>query len=171
MISDIGEGKVLRPEAEKADPTRHRASYGVIDFRAPEIRSGEGWSIAADVFSFGVIACRMMECRRIACTLPPPEQVLAEVEKSCPDFKRDDERIAYIVPKLLKKTITHCFERKPEDRPKMRQVVYRLDDCTMEFLGKKVQWTFWNWEKTLAEAFTGTHQSLARSWQHVDGEF
>lgn len=158
MISDIGEGKVLRPEAEKADPTGHRASYGAVDYRAPEIERGEPYTPSSDVFSYGVIACRIMDCRRAACKAPPQEEVLADVEKRLPEFKRDTEHIAYIVPKLLKKEIEPCLAGNPEARPKMRPVALGLDDCTMQFFSDKVQWTYWNWDESLAEARKGVQK-------------
>ncbi|KAN0066969.1 Protein kinase-like domain containing protein [Elaphomyces granulatus] len=154
MITDFGEGKVLKPGQEKRDPTDHHASYGVLEFRAPEVHGNQGWSTKAEAFSFGVIACKIMECRRRVCTTPPPEWVLSEVEVKHHDLRQNVDMIAHIVPARLKSTIEPCLSYSPDDRPSMREVVDALDDLTIDFTAdsegkRKVKWVCWRWDESL----------------------
>jgi hypothetical protein len=166
MITDIGEGKVLNPSQEVRDLTYHRASYGAVEFRAPEIRGNQGWSTKAEVFSFGVIACKIMECRNYICPSPTPEWVLLEVEREHPSLRQDADMIAHIVPAGLKGAIEPCLAHSPDDRPSMRDVIDALDDLddlddlTSDFTAdtiekgakRKVKWVFWNWNESLKES-------------------
>jgi serine/threonine protein kinase len=81
LITDIGEGKILREGKEFADVSDHLASYGSIDFRAPEVHGSDGWTPKAEVFSFGVIACKIFRIRQYACTAAPPAWVVERTHK------------------------------------------------------------------------------------------
>jgi serine/threonine protein kinase len=153
MITDFGEGKVLKPGQEVRDPIHHRASYGAVEFRAPEVHGNQGWSTKAEAFSFGVIACKIMECRRDICTAPPPEWVLSEVEVKHHDLRQN----AYIVPAGLKSTIEPCLSYSPDDRPSIKEVVDALNGLMIDFTAdskhkedkRKVKWVYWQWNESL----------------------
>jgi hypothetical protein len=165
MITDIGEGKVLKPGQDVRDLTDHRPSYGAVEFRAPEVRGKEGWSTKAEVFSFGVIACKIMEYRRHISTSLPPEWVLSELGDNHSGLKQDADTAAHIVPARLKSAIKPCLSHSPDDRPSMRDVVRTLDDLMDEFIPdsilkdkRKVKWVNWKWNESLRDGRLGPSQ-------------
>lgn len=171
LISDVGEGKILREGVEIQHPSDHLASYGAIEFRAPEVYGGEGWTTKAEVFSFGVIATKIMQARRIACAADPPSWV----PKSVLDAGKHMKPVE-LVPVAFKTAIERCLQFSPDKRPTLREVVRQLDDLSDDFLPVTnsdagslndpaegivpspetyedepldVQWTYWDWKKTL----------------------
>ena len=144
----------------KTDPTGHRASYGAIDYRAPEVDRGDSYTAASDVFSYGVVACRMMECRLFTCQEAPSESVLAKVERSSPGFKRDSEHVKYIVPAIVKKAIEPCLSPNPKGRPPAGP----LHRVALSAKDERTQWTYWNWDQTIAMARAGFLQPSYKSW-------
>ncbi|KAH8592166.1 hypothetical protein B0O99DRAFT_247267 [Bisporella sp. PMI_857] len=157
IITDIGEGKVLSPEKAVMGPTNTRSSYGAVDFRAPEVHGHTGWSTKAEVFSFGVIACKILECKSLIPTTTP-DWVLSEAQENLSQALTSSDMIAHIVPAGLQKVIERCLSNLPEDRPSMRDTVLELDDITGNFTSdtmdpggkRRITWVYWNWSETLA---------------------
>ena len=157
MISDIGEGKALNPTAEKLDLTRAYASYGAVEFRAPEVRSNEGWSFLAEAFSFGVITSKILNCRHIGCRAPPPDSILSRVSVYKDRETVPSNPVEYIVPTAVRKAIEPCMSHSPECRPAMRKVVLALDEVFPAVLpggpslenDSKIKWTYWRWTDSL----------------------
>ncbi|KAH8689276.1 kinase-like domain-containing protein [Phaeosphaeriaceae sp. PMI808] len=157
LIGDIGEGKILSTTHEVKSAMDHWASYGAIEFRAPEIFGPRGWSTKAEVFSFGIIASKILECRRFVCPASPPEWALSELEHCYPGIRQDQDMMAHVVPDSLKKAIEPCLSYSPNDRPTMKNVVHALDDMSSEFWtedfsvsedNRKVKWTYWAWDES-----------------------
>jgi Protein tyrosine and serine/threonine kinase len=157
MISDIGEGKILNQSQEFRDSSSPRASYGAVDFRAPEVYDSEGWSPKAEVFSFGVIACKIMQCRRYECISATPAWVISQVEEQYPGLGQDEEMMAHIVPAGVRKALEPCLSYSPDDRPFMKDVVLQLDKFSEEFLNDDgeyceddvhIRWIYWNWSES-----------------------
>lgn len=175
LISYVGEGKILRDGVEFERPFDNLASYGAIDFRAPEVHGGEGWTPKAEVFSFGVIVTKILQARRSACTAEPPSWVLESLKDT--EAQTDE---AELVPVILKKAIERCLQFSPDDRSTMGEIVHYLDNLPGEFVPKsssdientrgsiddaedevlpleevtsaktlKVEWTYWDWRQTL----------------------
>jgi protein tyrosine kinase len=141
LISDIGEGKMLRQGQEFRDPSNHLASYGAVEFRAPEVRGGEGWTTNAEVFSFGVIACKVLQIRNAVCTAAPPNNLVAKLRRKSHRSLLDAETMTYFVPSILREAIGPCLEYLPVRRPTMRQVVQLLDDLSVEFVPSSDSYT------------------------------
>jgi len=163
IITDIGEGKVLNPDKEVIDLTKPRLSYGAVDFRAPEVHGQTGWSTKAEVFSFGVISCKILDCKSLA-PMFPPDWVLSEVQEQHPGQAFSMDMIAHIVPAGLKKVIEACLSYSIEDRPSMRDTVLALDEVTSGFTSdsmklngkRKIRWMYWNWNESLTHGRKGT---------------
>jgi hypothetical protein len=174
LLTDIGEGKVLRPSQQFDDPTTaHRASYGAIDFRAPEVHGSQGWSAAAEVFSFAVMACKIFDLRRYVCRAKPPDELLARVERDIPGIRENAKMAAMIVPAKVREAVEPCLLHLPGSRPTIREVIRILDELTEKFTsdkmvleetgedekgqeGASVKWTSWDWNKSLIEGRLGT---------------
>lgn len=88
LISDADEEKLLRPESEINDSSTRRASYGTSEFRAPGVQSGQGWSTKAEALSFGIIACKVLNCRLDVSTERSPEVIISVLEKSYLGLKK-----------------------------------------------------------------------------------
>jgi len=158
IVSDIGEGKVL--DTRDVDISAG-ASYGCSEFRAPEVRGTQGWSSAADVFSFGVLCCKVLEIHvniRMG-SIPKKLQHTA--------LNSNEE----LVPEEIKTTVEACLRREPKDRPSIRSVITDLDRLTVKFwyeekgyttqsalkdepeeLLKQLEWSALNWSRALAVA-------------------
>lgn len=63
-----------------------QASYGAVDYRVLEVSQNEGWTVQADVYSFGVL-CRKVFCRAVGCTSAPPDWVIKNVGSLTDDLK------------------------------------------------------------------------------------
>lgn len=113
LISDVGEGKVLRSDTEINDSKGRRASYGALEFRAPEIQGGQGWSTKAEAFSFGVIACKVLNCRLDVSKARPPGETLSVLETEHSVSEDFAEIIAQIVPTAIKDAIQPCLSDSP----------------------------------------------------------
>lgn len=166
LLTDIGEGKMLDSKQEIHDPTAHIASYGAKDFRAPEIRGSQNWSTEAEVFSFGVIMCKILDRRRLDCQSAPPNHVTAEVGKLRAGLIHRVEQHGQIVPSDLMEIGKRCLSRLPSERPSARDITRVLDDlfmhigADMESNGeeRRVVWAIWNWNESLACGRRGPQQ-------------
>ena len=128
LISDVGEGKILREGIEFEHPSENLASYGAEEFRAPEVRGGEGWTPKAEVFSFGVIATKILQARRVACTAEPPIWAL----RSAGDTEHSSENDE-LVPVIFKKAIEPCLQFLAKDRVDLKKVLAHLGDLQTDF--------------------------------------
>lgn len=159
IVTDIGEGKIL--DTRDVDVAAG-ASYGCSEFRAPEVRGVQGWSSAADVFSFGVLCCKVLELRINVCnaTLPGKLQQLAQ-----------NSDVEDLMPKEIATILQSCLSRTPSDRPGIRSVIKGLNRLSQDFwyeekgytahaalrdepeeLLNQIQWCLFNWEEALAIA-------------------
>jgi serine/threonine protein kinase len=159
IVTDIGEGKVLDTRGIE---TSAGASYGCSEFRAPEVRGAQGWSSAADVFSFGVLCCKVLELWADVCTSP----IANKLRKLVPGLDGEE-----IVPKEIKKVVEGCLSRGPTERLSIGSVITELDRLSGKFwyeekgytsqsalkdepeeLLKQIEWRSLNWRQTLAVA-------------------
>ncbi|KAF2971790.1 hypothetical protein GQX73_g1784 [Xylaria multiplex] len=161
MLGDLGEGKKLDPSA--TGQWNYYASYGAIDYRAPE-QFETGFdnnnlfaAMAAEVYSFGKLACKLLECH-MNCTLlceSIPNEVLMDASSS---FSPEElaQELEFLVPTTIRDTVGLCLSQLPAMRPHMEEVGRNLEDlwCDLkeddsdnreeEF---KVKWCLWNWKK------------------------
>ena len=170
LISDVGEGKLLRLGSEMNDSSSRRASYGASEFRAPEVQSGQGWSTKAEVFSFGVIACKVLNCRLDVSKERPPEEILSFLEKEFPMAEKTSEMAAQVVPAAVKKAIEPCLSDSPTTRPDMKAVVRALEDLLRDIdfdifpeEEKRLRWTYWDWNQSCYEGRRRTTSAIGRA--------
>lgn len=162
IITDLGEGKDLSQSSVQASNADHWASYGAVDYRAPEVNGSAGWSTKAEVFSFAVIAMKILDCRRFTCKSPPPDWVLQQLETTLPLIRSDSELQAQIVPYALMEILEPCLDLDPNQRQEMHPVVLELDDLSMDFFSEDpnrfddpdlpVEWTVWKWNAIRARS-------------------
>jgi hypothetical protein len=85
-VIDLGESKVLG--VKSADMLAvGRARYNAVDYRALEVSQNEGWTVQADVYSFGVLCRKVLTCRAVECTSAPPDWVINNVGSLTDDLK------------------------------------------------------------------------------------
>lgn len=157
IVTDIGEGKIL--DARGIENSAG-ASYGCSEFRAPEVHGAQGWSLAADVFSFGVICCKVLELRANVSTGPVPTALRQFISGS------DGEEL---VPEEIKSILEGCLKPEAINRPTIRSVITDLNNLSRKFwyeedgythqsalkeepetLLKQIQWTSFSWRRALA---------------------
>ncbi|KAL3460054.1 kinase-like domain-containing protein [Aspergillus heterothallicus] len=166
LISDLGEGKILDAEHEIRNRFDARASYGALEFRAPEVNGSFGWSPKAETFSFGVIATKLIECRGYTCAASPPESVVSNcsnLHNTSSDTAGDNGSTVHLLPFALKTAIEPCFSHDPANRPALRDVVRVLEAAGSQFWadGKYsedatgVTWTYWDWRESLMRGLSG----------------
>lgn len=144
----MGEGKHLDRDREVM--TAAGASYGCRDFRAPEIRGSQGWTTKADVFSFGIICCKVIELHARICTASVPKAL----RKLIPDALHEK-----VMPERLKIVVENCLKRSPSERANIRPMITLLDELSLDFTiekedgpGTKIKWTTWDWRGAKAAA-------------------
>jgi hypothetical protein len=165
VVTDIGEGKVFQTQEQDLLSVDHWASYGATDFRAPEVNGRRGWSTKAEVFSFGIIATTILDCRRFSCTFPPPTWVLEKLQKTYPLMSQNPVMVAHIIPQSLKDVLETCLQSDAAERPEIRPVVRSLDNTSMEFFSEdpdrfekpdlQIEWTIWPWNETKVQGRRG----------------
>ena len=131
---------------------------GAKQFRAPEIRGGKGWTVKADVFAFGVLACKLLDLRVQVCGHSTQETSVLAQPESTPYVRS--------IPERLKKPLDACMSREPDERPSMRSVIRILDDFSVDLLSKEPMMVMWDWNKTLADA-----RSLGSGWLPGDEDY
>lgn len=172
-ISDLGESKILQPGREFREETNANRSYGAVELRAPEVAGSAGWTTLAEVFSFGVIACKLLDIRQSAYDETPSTTFLTSVQSQSPQTVEiaDARTDAHIVPTKLKKVLSACLRRDATRRPGMNKATTYLDDISDELMSARperdrsqVECTYWDWNKALARAQSGS-RSLATTPQ------
>ncbi|KAL3487255.1 hypothetical protein BJX62DRAFT_9533 [Aspergillus germanicus] len=166
LISDLGEGKVLNAENKIRCQFDSRASYGALEFRAPEVNGSFGWSPKAETFSFAVIATKLIECRAYTCSASPPQFIVSRCLNLINIYSDTDtakQNRGHLLPTALRDSIEPCFCHDPADRPSLRDVVRMLEDAGSQFWtggeysedSTDVKWTYWDWKEPLRRGLTG----------------
>jgi serine/threonine-protein kinase len=125
----------LTPQAARALPgadaalTRTGIIMGTPRYMAPEMfRSARNAKPAADVFSFGVIACEMLSGRD-----PLAEGPTAAAPRARGGSERPRAVLASLCPDLdprLTSLVDRCMQRDPAERPSAEELVRALDGRT-----------------------------------------
>ncbi|KAL4983328.1 hypothetical protein BDW68DRAFT_169172, partial [Aspergillus falconensis] len=183
LISDLGEGKILDAMHEIRSRFDSRASYGALEFRAPEVNGSFGWSPKAETFSFGVIATKLIECRGYTCSASPPQLIVSRCSNlhNIPsDTNTDKGNAVHLLPTALRDAIEPCFSHDPADRPSLRDVVRMLEDAGSQFWTEGrynedntgVNWTYWDWREPLRRGLSGEdNQPQLRSQDDRRGSY
>ncbi|RIB21292.1 kinase-like domain-containing protein [Gigaspora rosea] len=118
-ISDLGLCKPLDDENSKD-------IYGVIPYVAPEVFSDASYSLASDVYSFGIIASEVVSGN-------PPFYNKAHDQGLVFDiFMGRRPQLPQEIPQHLKKLLFKCWDVNPNERPTMQQIHKKLDQWKHE---------------------------------------
>jgi serine/threonine protein kinase len=168
LISDLGEGKQLTQQLPGMTSSETAfASYGAIDFRAPEQLQGlpNIDAFAAEVFTFGVVACKLLNCRSLVSSVEIPSYIRASAAEDIAELnhrrtEKKELQDGHIVPRAIRRVISSCLSHRGCDRPDMSHVLDELEDITSTFTednmeqqaGRTVDWCYWDWEATFRAA-------------------
>ncbi|CVL07486.1 uncharacterized protein FMAN_14390 [Fusarium mangiferae] len=170
LISDLGEGKQLTQQLTSMISSETAfASYGAIDFRAPEQLLGlpNIDAFAAEVFTFGIVACKLLNCRSLVSSVEVPSYIRASASEDIAELnhgetEKKELQDGHIVPRAIRSIISRCLSYRGSDRPDMSHVLSELEDITSTFTednmekeeGRTVDWCYWDWEATFRAALT-----------------
>ncbi|RHZ64798.1 hypothetical protein Glove_320g47 [Diversispora epigaea] len=107
-ISDFGLSKLIGKNVENPEK---RQIFGVLPYIAPEVLSGEEYTKAADVYSFGVIAYEIITGFAPYYDIPHDRDL---ARKICNGLR---PKIPFHIPKLLTRLIMRCWDARVTHRP------------------------------------------------------
>ncbi|RHZ46353.1 hypothetical protein Glove_624g13 [Diversispora epigaea] len=112
QISDFGLSKLIGQNTKNPE----REIFGVLPYIAPEVLSGEEYTKAADVYSFGIIAYEIVTGFAPYYDIPH-DQVLAW--KICNGMR---PKIPFHIPKLITRIIMRCWDVRATYRPTFNEL-------------------------------------------------
>ncbi|RHZ73217.1 hypothetical protein Glove_232g86 [Diversispora epigaea] len=115
QISDFGLSKLIG-----ANSPEKKNIFGVLPFIAPEVLSGEEYTKAADVYSFGIIA------HEIVTGFPPYHDVPHDKDLALKICNGLRPKIPFHTPKLITRMIMRCLDARVTHRPTFYQLVNEL---------------------------------------------
>ncbi|RHZ75590.1 hypothetical protein Glove_212g205 [Diversispora epigaea] len=114
-ISDFGLSKLVG--ANPNNPEKKNI-FGVLPYIAPEVLSGEEYTKAADVYSFGIIAYEMIT------GFPPYPDIPHDKDLAIKICNGLRPKIPFHTPKLITRMIMRCWDARVTYRP----TFYELND-------------------------------------------
>ncbi|RIB23993.1 kinase-like domain-containing protein [Gigaspora rosea] len=99
--------------------------YGVIQYIAPEVLldGGKAYSMASDVYSFGIIACEivsgLLAYQGIPCDIRLQHEICEGKRPIIPTY----------VPKLIAELINKCLSSQPKERPTSKNIYETINIC------------------------------------------
>ncbi|RHZ76072.1 hypothetical protein Glove_206g16 [Diversispora epigaea] len=118
QISDFGLSKLIG--ANPNNPEKKNI-VGVLPYIAPEVLSGdEGYTKAADVYSFGIIAYEMITGFPPYPDIPHDEDLAIKI---CNGLR---PKIPFHTPKLITRTIMRCWDARVTYRPTFKELSEEL---------------------------------------------
>ncbi|RHZ77159.1 hypothetical protein Glove_184g93 [Diversispora epigaea] len=125
-ISDFGLSKLI--ETNPNNPEKKNI-FGVLPYIAPEVLSGEEYTKAADVYSFGIIAYEMIT------GFPPYPDIPHDNDLALKISNGLRPKIPFHTPKLITRIIMRCWDARVMHRPtfealkdELYQYYYDYDD-------------------------------------------
>ncbi|RHZ49424.1 hypothetical protein Glove_521g21 [Diversispora epigaea] len=119
-ISDFGLSKLIG--ANPNNPEK-RNIFGVLPYIAPEVLSGEEYTKAADVYSYGIIAYEMVT------GFPPYPDIPHDKDLAMKICNGLRPKIPFHTPKLITRIIMRCWDARVTHRPTFKE----LDDELMKY--------------------------------------
>jgi serine/threonine protein kinase len=94
--------------------------YGVLPYIAPEVLRGQGYTKAADIYSFGIIMYEVIS------GLPPYHDVSHDNNLAIEICRGLRPRFNIKVPQLIVELIKRCLDANPLNRPKANEIEFTL---------------------------------------------
>ncbi|RHZ83335.1 hypothetical protein Glove_97g68 [Diversispora epigaea] len=116
-ISDFGLNKLIG--ANPNNPEKKNI-VGVLPYIAPEVLSGEEYTKAADVYSFGIIAYEMITGFPPYPDIPHDEDLAIKI---CNGLR---PKIPFHTPKLITRMIMRCWDARTKHRPTFEELADEL---------------------------------------------
>ncbi|RHZ54943.1 hypothetical protein Glove_421g34 [Diversispora epigaea] len=112
-ISDFGLSKLIG--ANPNNPEKKNI-FGVLSYIAPEVLSGEKYTKAADVYSYGIIAYEMVT------GFPPYPDIPHDLDLAMKICNGLRPKIPFHVPKLITRMIMRCWDARVTYRPTFKEL-------------------------------------------------
>ncbi|RHZ79196.1 hypothetical protein Glove_151g95 [Diversispora epigaea] len=123
-ISDFGQSKLIKRDVKNPEK---RQIFGVLPYIAPEVLSGEEYTKAADVYSFGIIAYE------IVTGFAPYYDIPHDIDlarKICDGLR---PKIPLHVPKLMTRLIMRCWDARITHRPTFNELWSEFYDYRRDY--------------------------------------
>ncbi|RHZ65123.1 hypothetical protein Glove_319g116 [Diversispora epigaea] len=111
-ISDFG---LCKQENQKSKSKTEKI-FGVLPYIAPEVLSGEEYTMASDIYSFGIIACELIT------GYPPYYKIPHNRNLALKICQGSRPKIPSEVPKIMVRLIEECWDADPKKRPTSKQL-------------------------------------------------
>ncbi|RHZ77208.1 hypothetical protein Glove_184g88 [Diversispora epigaea] len=116
-ISDFGLSKLI---VANPDSPEKKNIFGVLPYIAPEVLSGEEYTKAADVYSFGIIAYE------IVTGFPPYPDIPHDKDLAMKICNGLRPKIPFHIPKLITRIIMRCWNARVPHRPTFEELYHEL---------------------------------------------
>ncbi|RHZ60315.1 hypothetical protein Glove_355g54 [Diversispora epigaea] len=116
-ISDFGLSKLIIRDVKNPEK---RQIFGVLPYIAPEVLSGEEYTKAADVYSFGIIAYEMVTGFAPYYDIPHDRDLARQI---CNGLR---PKIPFHFPKLITRIIMRCWDARVTHRPTFSELCHEL---------------------------------------------
>ncbi|RHZ77222.1 hypothetical protein Glove_184g53 [Diversispora epigaea] len=116
-ISDFGLSKIIG--ANPNNPEKKNI-FGVLPYISPEVLSGEEYTKAADVYSYGIIAYE------IVTGFPPYPDIPHDKDLAMKICNGLRPKIPFHIPKLITRMIMRCWDARVTYRPTFEELYYEL---------------------------------------------
>ncbi|RHZ74120.1 hypothetical protein Glove_227g160 [Diversispora epigaea] len=116
-ISDFGLSKLIG--ANPNNPEKKNI-FGVLPYIAPEVLSGEEYTKAADVYSFGIIIYEMVT------GIPPYPDIPHDKDLAIKICNGLRPKIPFHTPKLITRMIMRCWDARVTHRPTFNELYNEL---------------------------------------------
>ncbi|RHZ75579.1 hypothetical protein Glove_212g144 [Diversispora epigaea] len=116
-ISDFGLSKLI---ATNPNNPEKKNIFGVLPYIAPEVLSGEEYTKAADVYSFGIIAYEMVT------GFPPYPDIPHDKDLAMKICNGSRPKIPFHIPKLITRMIMRCWDARVTYRPTSEELKNEL---------------------------------------------
>ncbi|RHZ88762.1 hypothetical protein Glove_21g55 [Diversispora epigaea] len=113
IISDFGLSKIVGQSLENSN---NRNILGVLPYIAPEVLCGKGYTKAADVYSFGIIAYEIITGFAPYYDVPHDRDLARQI---CNGLR---PKIPFHTPKLITRIIMRCWDARVTHRPTFKRL-------------------------------------------------
>jgi serine/threonine protein kinase len=117
-VTDFGIARILDEVTAKMT-----MQVGTCHWMAPEVINSEPYSLAADIYSFGIVLWEIAARETPYKGIMPIEIPVRVLKGERPDLNQ----IGPAVPGPIKDLIRHCWDQNPRSRPTFRRIIEELE--------------------------------------------